>query len=51
MKKLLLSGALLLSAMCVFGQKNDDNALLKKLVDKQVLTQQEADEIAKENNK
>lgn len=51
MKKLLLSGALLLSAMCVFGQKNDDNALLKKLVDKQVLTQQEADEIVKENNK
>lgn len=51
MKKLLLSGALLLSAFCVFGQKNNDSALLKKLVDKQVITQKEADEIAKEDSK
>lgn len=50
MKKLPLSGALLLSAVCVFGQKSDDGALLKKLVDKQILTQQEANEIANENN-
>lgn len=51
MKKLLLSGVLLLSAACVFAQTKEDDALLKKLVDKQILTQQEADEIAKENNK
>lgn len=51
MKKLLLSGTMLLSFLCAFGQKSDDSALLKKLVDKQILTQQEADQIAQEDNK
>lgn len=49
MKKLLLTGALFLSFACVFAQKSEDSALLKKLVEKQVITQQEADQISKEN--
>lgn len=49
MKKLLLLLLVLSTGICAFAQNNEDSALLKKLVEKQVLTQQEADEIVKEN--
>lgn len=50
MKKLLLTGVLLVSISCLFAQKTDDSALLKKLVEKKVLTEEEAKEISAETN-
>lgn len=48
MKKLFIISFLLLSVMTMYGQ-DSDTTLLRKLVEKQVLTQQEADEIMLKN--
>lgn len=48
MKKLLIIPFLFMSFMAMYGQ-DSDTTLLRKLVEKQVLTQQEADEIMLKN--
>lgn len=47
-KKLFIISVLLLSFTTIYGQ-DSDTTLLRKLVEKQVLTQQEADEIMSQN--
>lgn len=49
MKRLLFLTLFILSGLSINAQKDSDDALLKKLVEKKVLTQSEADDLSKES--